>query len=104
MRLNPHHPFFYLWTLGHAYYVAGRSGDAVDAFNRVLERNPNCLPAHAFLAVLYTEMGQAKRAQEAWDQAARLSPGASPAHLRQRLPYRRPADLERFLTAVAKLR
>ncbi len=48
-------------------------------------------------------MGQAKRAQEAWDQARRLSPGASPAQLRQRLPYRRPADLDRFLAAVAKL-
>jgi hypothetical protein len=65
--------------------------------------NPDFLPAHAFLAVLFTEMGQTRRAQEAWEQARRLSPGAAPVHLRQRLPYRRPADLDRFLGAVAKL-
>jgi adenylate cyclase len=104
MRLNPHYPFFYLWTLGHAYYVARRNADAVEALNRVLQQNPNFLPAHAYLAVAFTEMGQARRAEEAWAQARRLSPDASPASLRQRLPYRRPADLDRFLTAVAKLR
>jgi adenylate cyclase len=103
MRLNPHYPYFYLWTLGHAAYVARRNRDAVDAFNKVLQQNPNFLPAHAYLAVAFVEMGQAKRAQEAWDQARRLSPGASPSNIRQRLPYRRPADLERFVTAMAKL-
>jgi cytochrome c-type biogenesis protein CcmH/NrfG len=76
----------------------------VEALNRVLQQNPNFLPAHAYLAVAFTEMGQARRAEEAWAQAQRLSPDASPASLRQRLPYRRPADLDRFLTAVAKLR
>ena len=106
MRLNPHYPFFYLWTLGHAYYVARRNRDAADAFNKALEQNPNFLPARAYLAAALTEMGQAQRAQEAWDQARQLSPHPSLLSLRQsireRLPYRRPADLERFLTALAK--
>jgi adenylate cyclase len=107
MRLNPHYPFYYLWTLGHAYYVARRNRDAVDTLRRALQQNPSFVPAHAYLAAAFTEMGQAKQAQEAWDQARRLSPGASPLNVmqrvRQRLPYRRPADLERFLTALAKL-
>jgi adenylate cyclase len=103
MRLDPHYPFFYLWTLGHAYYVARRNGDAVDAFNKLLQQNPNFLPAHAYLAVALSEMGRDKQAREALEQARRLSPHTSPTSLRQRLPYRRPADLDRFLTAVAKL-
>jgi adenylate cyclase len=106
MRLNPHYPFFYLWTLGHAYYVARRNRDAADAFNKALEQNPNFQPARAYLAAALTEMGQAQRAQEAWDQARQLSPHPSLLSLRQsireRLPYRRPADLDRFLTALAK--
>lgn len=83
--------------------VARRNGEAVDALTKVLHENPDFLPAYAYLAVLYTEMGQARRAQEAWGQARRLSPDASPSNLRQRMPYRRPADLDRFLTAVANL-
>ena len=102
MRLNPHYPFFYLWTLGHAYYMTRRTGDAVDAFAKVLQQNPNFLPAHAYLAVLFTEMGREKEAREAWEKARRLSPEASLSNLRQRLPYRRPADLDRFLTAAHK--
>jgi adenylate cyclase len=103
MRLNPHYPFFYLWTLGHASYVARRNGEAAEALSRILAQNPNFLPAHAYLAVIFVEMGQPRRAREAWNRAQALSPDATPANLRQRLPYRRPADLDRFLTAVATL-
>ena len=102
MRLNPHYPFYYLWTLGHAYYLTGRTGDAVDAFNKVVQQNPNFVPAHAYLAVLFTEMGRQKDAREAWEKARRLSPEASLSNLKQRLPYRRPADLDRLLTAAHK--
>jgi adenylate cyclase len=61
MRLNPHYPFFYLWTLGHAYYLTGRTQDAVDAFRKIVQQNPNFVPAHAYLAVLFTEMAGTKK-------------------------------------------
>ncbi len=102
MRLNPHYPFFYLWTLGHAYYLTRRTDDAVDAFRRLVQQNPNFLPAHAYLAALFTELGRHEEAQAAWRQALQLSPETSLAGLQQRLPYRRPADLDRFLTAARK--
>jgi adenylate cyclase len=100
MRLNPRYPFYYLWTLGHASFLAGRTQDAMDAFRKIVEENPNFLPAHAYLAVLYTEMGRQEEARAAWEVTSRLSPGASLAIIRERLPYRRPADLDRFLTAL----
>jgi adenylate cyclase len=102
MRLNPHYPFFYLWTLGHASYLLRRNADAADAFDRVIKQNPNFFPAHAYLAVLLAEMGREKEAREAWDKVRRLSPGVSLSGIAQRLPYRRPADLDRVLTAAAK--
>jgi adenylate cyclase len=102
MRLNPHYPFFYLWTFGHASYMMRRTADAVDALNKVVQQNPNFLPAHAYLAVLFSEMGREKEAREAWDTARRLAPGASLSNIRQRLPYQRPADLDRFLSAIRK--
>ncbi len=100
MRLNPHYPFFYLWPLGHAYYLLQRRQDAIDIFGKIIERNPNFLPAYAFRAVLLSELGRVKEAQEAWDKASHLSPGASQSTLRDRLPYKRASDLERFLAAA----
>jgi adenylate cyclase len=103
MRLNPRYPFFYLWTLGHGSYLLRRNADAMEAFNTVKQKNPNFIPAHAYLAVLFAEMGREKEARDAWAKASHLSPGASLASLRERLPYRRPADLDRFFTALNKV-
>ena len=74
----------------------------MDAFRKLVQQNPNFLPAHAYLAALFTEMGRHEEAQAAWRQTQRLSPGASLASLRQRLPYRRQADLDRFLAAARR--
>jgi adenylate cyclase len=102
MRLNPHYPFFYLWTLGHASYMTRQTDAAVDAFRRIVQENPNFLPAHAYRAALFAEMGRDEEARAAWRQTQQLSPGASLASIRQRLPYRRPADLDRFLAAARR--
>jgi adenylate cyclase len=102
MRLNPHYPFFYLWTLGHASYLLRRNADAVDAFNMLKQQNPNFAPAHAYLAVVLAEMGREKEARTAWAKTTQLSHGVSVASLRERLPYRRPTDLDRLLTAASR--
>ena len=100
IRLNPHCPFFYLWTLGHAYYLTGRRQEALDTFARVLKENPNFSGAHAFSAVLLDELGRTREAREAWAKAGALSPGASMVSLRDRIPYKRAADLDRLLSAA----
>ncbi len=68
MRLNPHYPFFYLWTLGHASYMLRRNGDAVDAFKKITQQNPNFLPAHAYLAVVF---GHASDMRQRGERSAR---------------------------------
>jgi tetratricopeptide (TPR) repeat protein len=50
----------------------------VDAFRKLVQQNPNFLPAHAYLAALFTEMGRHEEAEAAWRQAQQLSPGAPP--------------------------
>jgi adenylate cyclase len=100
MRLNPHYPYFYDWTLGHGYYLTGQRQQALDSLARALKGNPNFLPARAYRAVLFTELGRPNEAREEWEQAGHLSSGVSMASLRERLPYKRPADLDRLLTAA----
>jgi adenylate cyclase len=103
MRLNPRYPFFYLWTLGHASYLTERRQEALDAFDTIVQQNPNFVPAQAYRAVVLSELGRVKEARDAWATASRLSPGASMPNLRERLPYRRPADLERLLAAAHRV-
>jgi adenylate cyclase len=102
MRLNPEYPVFYLWALGHAYYLTERSDDAIATLRKVLARNPNFVAAHAFLAVLYDERGLAEEARAEGAAAAKLSPQASLESLRQILPYKNDRDLERFLAAMRR--
>ncbi len=102
MRLNPQYPFFYLWTLGHAYYLTERSDEAIATLKKLLERNPNFVAAHAFLAVLYGERGLEQEARSEAAAAARLNPQASLESLRQLVPYKNERDLERFLAAMRK--
>jgi adenylate cyclase len=100
MRLNPHYPYFYDWTLGHGYYLTGQRQQALDSFARALKGNPNFLPAHAYRGVLFTELGRMNEAREEFEQASHLGTGVSMVSLRERLPYKRPADLDRLLAAA----
>jgi hypothetical protein len=68
-----------------------------------VQQNPNFVPAQAYRAVVLSELGRVKEAREGWATASRLSPGASMPNLRERLPYRRPADLERLLAAAHRV-
>ena len=74
----------------------------MDAFRKTVERNPNFVAAHAFLAVLLSELGREEEARAEGEKALKLSPGASLEGLRARLPYRNPADLERLLGGMRK--
>jgi adenylate cyclase len=102
MRLDPHHPFYFVWTLGHVYYLTGRSDEAMATFRRALDQNPNFVAAHAFLAVLLSEAGREAEARAEGAESLRLSPHASLAGLRERLPYKHEADLDRFLAGIRK--
>ncbi len=102
MRLNPQYPLWYLWDLGHAYYLMGQYEEAMATFKRVLARNPDFMPAHAYLAVIHSELGLEEEARAEGAEFLRLSPELSLDALRQRLPYKDPTVLERILNAARK--
>jgi len=102
MRLNPQYPTWYLWALGHAYYLLRRYEDAIVTFKRALTRNPDFIPANGFLTIIYAETGSPAEAKVAGGTVQKLSPGFSFATLQQRLPYKDPAVLERILDAARR--
>jgi adenylate cyclase len=102
MRLNPQYPNWYLWDLGHAYYLLRQYEEAIATFKRALTRNPDFIPAHGFLAIIHGETGSSEAARTAGETLQKLGPGFSLATLQQRLPYKDPAVLERVLHAAHK--
>jgi adenylate cyclase len=102
IRLNPYHPTWYLWALGHAYYLLKRYDEAIATFKRALLRNPDFIPALGFLSIIYGEMDSSEAAQAAGEATLRLSPQFSYNTLGQRLPYKDPAVLERVLHSARK--
>ena len=55
LRLNPRYPVADLVNLGWAYALTRQSEEAIAVLSRAVTRNPNVLPAHFFLAVVYSE-------------------------------------------------
>jgi len=97
MRLNPTYPAFYLFNLGHAYFLMERYEEAIAALKRVLNRNPSFWPAHFYLVASYSELGREEEAQAHMTELLREWSEGSLETARQRLPYKDPAVLERTL-------
>ncbi len=102
MRLNPEYDVWYLWFLGHAYFLTGQYEEAIGALKRVITRNPNFHPAHVYLAASYSELGREEEARAEAAELKRLSPDLSLEAWRERLPYKDPAVLERLFEDLRK--
>jgi adenylate cyclase len=102
MRLNPMYPVWYLWNLGHGYFLTGRYEEAIKTLKRILDRNPNFLPAHVFLAASYSELGRHEEARAEAAEVMKLSPQTSTEAWRQRIPYKDQAVLERLFDGLRK--
>ncbi len=102
MRLNPRYPFRYLSILGMAYRLTGRYEEAIAALKRAISRNPDFLPPHLHLAVSYSEVGREAEARAEAAELLRISPNFSVERTRQQMPFKDPAELERYLAALRK--
>jgi tetratricopeptide (TPR) repeat protein len=103
MRLNPHHPFYYRFYLGHSHYLLGNREKAIQLMERVVTRAPYFLPVRRHLAVLYEEVGESEKAKAQTREALRIFPGASIEDERARCFYMwEPALQMRFFDGLRK--
>src|SRR5712692_1224471 len=102
MRLNPRYPPYYLWSLGHAYRLLGRSEEAITALRNLVMQNPDHLTAHVLLAATYSEVGREEEARAEAAEILRINPNYSLALVQERVPYKDSALCDRQLTALRK--
>jgi tetratricopeptide (TPR) repeat protein len=103
MRLNPRYPAWYLWALGHAYFLTAKYEEAISALTENLNLNPSFHPAHVYLAASYDELGQEDKAQSQAAEFVGSSPMLSLDAWKARLPYKDPGPLDRLFLILRKL-
>ena len=82
--------------------LMGEDEEAISAFERALTDDPHFSGAHLALAVLYKEGGREEEARAATSEFRRHHPTVSLEVLKQVIPYKGPAEVERVLTALRK--
>jgi tetratricopeptide (TPR) repeat protein len=102
IRLNPPYAAQYSASLGLAYYLTGRSEEAVVPLKKFLSSFPNHLGAHSILAAVYSELDKGTEARAEAAEVLRLNPNFSLEVDKQRSPIKDPAVLERHLAALRK--
>jgi adenylate cyclase len=102
IRLHPFAPATYYHWLGRAYFMTEQYDEAIATFKKILNINPNYLPARAFLAACYSSLDrQAEAAAEA-DEVRRINPKFNLESFAKTLPYKNKADIERYIAALRK--
>jgi tetratricopeptide (TPR) repeat protein len=102
IKLNPIHPPWYLWELGHAYYLTDQFEKAIETFNELLDRSPTFLPVYSYLVAMYLELEMEKELQVAIAKLEGIKTHISIADWKKRLPYKDPKMLDGLFDALKK--
>jgi len=76
--------------------------EAIPVVKKALNRNPNYLPAYAFLAASYISLGREPEAVAAAEEILRIDPKFSLESYAKTLPYKNKADKDKFIEALKK--
>ena len=100
IRLSPYYPAWYLLSLGGAYRNAGRCGEAITAFTKLLERSKqgefNVMFAHINLAGAYANCSRAEEAKAQVNEVLRINPNLTAEFIDSTSFYQDPNDLIQY--------
>ncbi|MCF8085231.1 MAG: tetratricopeptide repeat protein, partial [Deltaproteobacteria bacterium] len=102
IRRNPFAPSRYFLTYGDALRVRGRFDQAVSAYKKSIQREPNAFMARLSLAATYSMMGLEKAARSEVEEVLRLKPGLSLDSLEKMSAFKDPTETEKLFSALRK--
>ena len=102
MRLDPAFQHQYVHFLGTAHFVAGDYETAAAVFRHRIALNPSTDLSRAFLASALGHLGKSEEAREVWRELMEINPRYSHVDHIGRLPFRDPADAEKFTLGLRK--
>ncbi len=102
IRLNPFGPTWYFFNLGNALGIMERFEEAVLAYKKALQRSPDNLLAHVFLATTYSRMGREREARTEASEVLRINPKFSLDYFAKTLPYKDDKVINKYIGALRK--
>jgi len=103
MRLDPDlRNGQYVHFLGTAYFVAGEYETAATCFKDRITINPTTDLSRAFLASALGHLGRVDEARRVWGDLKEINPRYSYANHIGRLPFKNPADADKFTDGLRK--
>ncbi|NIR27827.1 MAG: tetratricopeptide repeat protein [Gammaproteobacteria bacterium] len=102
MRLDPHYPHLHLHFLAHAHFVQGNYAEAVALLKRRIRLHPETDTSRVLLASCFGHLGRENEAKKAWGEAITINPSYSLERKARILPYKNPADWDRFMEGLRK--
>jgi adenylate cyclase len=102
IRLDPVPDIFKIFVLGRAQFMIGHYDESIETWKKALQRNPDYLPAHAFLAACYSSLGRDAEASAEAKEVLRIDPKFSVESHAKILPYKNKADIEKEVAAFRK--
>jgi adenylate cyclase len=102
MRLDPNHAPLRSHWLAQALFLAGRYEEAALQVRKRLASQPHSDVSRALLASVYGHLGMSEVAREEWAELMRINADFSVERRRRIMPYRDPADFDRFPEGLRK--
>ncbi len=97
VRLNPHHPDWYLLPWSRSLYLLGRHGETLPLLRRLIDSGVETLPGYLQIIANYSALGLAEEARRVVPALLEVSPSFSLAHVPRYTPFKNPQDLDRFV-------
>ena len=103
IRLDPKGPAFYFHFLGHAYLGMELYEKAIAAYKKALDRKPDFLFAHAFLAAAYNMVGQEEKARMEAAEVRRIDPRFTVGEFAKSLHFKDQEFQKRVIESMWKI-
>jgi adenylate cyclase len=102
IRLNPIPQSIYFRGLGHAYRMSGQYEEAIAILKKALDRAPDDIMAHVWLAATYISSGQEDKARAEAQEVLRIDSEFSVERFAKRMPFKNEAEREQLIDVLRK--
>jgi adenylate cyclase len=103
IRLNPSSPNWLYHNLGVAQILSGNYQEAITSLKRVIDKNPNHVPARLSLTAAYSLSNQNKEAKIQMEEYLNLMPGMTIEKMQKRSSYKNKKDKDLIINALRKV-
>jgi len=103
MRLDPRYPVWYLYGLGHAYFLIEDYDNAILNLQKAVDQDPGFWPSHFLMAASYDAKGMKEQFVIAAKKVLKENKNILHEKWEQKLPYKDPAQTEKFVEILKKI-